>query len=158
MDGFFLMRFRIIWTGKTRDARLRALIEDYSERLSHFVRCEVTELKELGRTDKAGIDKETKRISDGLRAGSLKVILDAQGSEWTSQELAAQLKSWEDSGVKEVTFVVGGPNGLAPELVARADKRWSLSRLTLTHEMARVLLLEQLYRAFTIVHGLPYQK
>ena len=152
------MRFRIIWTGKTRDARLRALIEDYAERLSHFVRCEVTELKELGRTDKAGIDKETKRISDGLRSGSLTVVLDAEGSEWTSPELAAQLKNWEGTGVKEVAFVVGGPNGLAPELVTRADKRWSLSRLTLTHEMARVLLLEQLYRAFTIVHGLPYQK
>ena len=152
------MRFRIIWTGKTRDARLRALIDDYAERLSHFVRCEVTELKEVGRTDKAGIDKETKRISDGLRLASLTVVLDAQGSEWTSPELAAQLKNWEGSGVKEVAFVVGGPNGLAPELVARADKRWSLSRLTLTHEMARVLLLEQLYRAFTIVHGLPYQK
>ena len=152
------MRFRIIWTGKTRDARLRALIDDYAERLSHFVRCEVTELKEVGRTDKAGIDKETKRISDGLRLASLTVVLDAQGSEWTSPELAAQLKNWEGSGVKEVAFVVGGPNGLAPELVARADKRWSLSRLTLTHEIARVLLLEQLYRAFTIVHGLPYQK
>ena len=152
------MKFRIIWTGKTRDARLRALIEDYAERLSHFVRCEVTELKELGRTDKAGIDKETKRISDGLRPGSLTVMLDAEGSELTSPELAAQLKNWEGTGVKEVAFVVGGPNGLAPELVARADKRWSLSRLTLTHEMARVLLLEQLYRAFTIVHGLPYQK
>ena len=152
------MRFRIIWTGKTRDARLRALIEDYTERLSHFVRCEVTELKELRRTDKAGIDKETRRISDGLRPGSLTVVLDAEGSEWTSPELAAQLKKWEGTGVKEVAFVVGGPNGLAPELIARADKRWSLSRLTLTHEMARVLLLEQLYRAFTIVHGLPYQK
>ena len=152
------MKFRIIWTGKTRDARLRALIDDYAERLSHFVRCEVTEIRELGRTDKAGIDKETKRISDGLRPGSFTVVLDPAGAEWTSQELAAQLKGWEGSGVKEVTFVVGGPNGLAPELVARADKRWSLSRLTLTHEMARVLLLEQLYRAFTIVHGLPYQK
>jgi len=152
------MRFRIIWIGKTRDARLRALIEDYSERLSHFVRCEVTEIKELGRTDKAGIDKETQRISDGLRPGSLTVVLDAEGAEWTSLELAAHLKNWEGTGVKEVAFVIGGPNGLAPELVARADKRWSLSRLTLTHEMARVLLLEQLYRAFTIVHGLPYQK
>jgi len=152
------MRFRIIWTGKTRDARLRALIDDYSERLSHFVRCEVTELKELGRSDKTGIDKETKRISDGLRPGALTVVLDAEGSEWTSQELASQLKNWEGSGVKEVAFVIGGPNGLAPELVARADKRWSLSRLTLTHEMARVLVLEQLYRAFTIVQGLPYQK
>ena len=152
------MRLRIIWTGKTRDARLRALIEDYAERLSHFVRCEVTELKELGRTDKTGIDKETKRISDALRPGSLTILLDPEGAEWTSQDLAAQLKNWEGNGVKEVAFVVGGPNGLAPELVARADKRWSLSRLTLTHEMARVLLLEQLYRAFTIVHGLPYQK
>jgi 23S rRNA (pseudouridine1915-N3)-methyltransferase len=152
------MRFRIIWTGKTRDARLRALIEDYVERLSHFVRCEVTELKELRRTDKAGIDKETKRISDALRTGSMTVLLDPEGSEWSSQELAAQVRSWEGNGVKEVAFVIGGPNGLAPDLVSRADKRWSLSRLTLTHEMARVLLLEQLYRAFTIVHGLPYQK
>ena len=152
------MKFRIIWTGKTRDARLRALVEDYAERLSHFVRCEVTELRELGRTDKAGIDKETKRISDALRPGSLTILLDPAGAEWTSQDLAAQLKNWEGNGVKEIAFVVGGPNGLAPELVARADKRWSLSRLTLTHEMARVLLVEQLYRAFTIVHGLPYQK
>lgn len=152
------MRFRIIWTGKTRDARLRALVEDYAERLSHFVRCEVTELKEPGRTDKTGIDKETKRISDALRPASLTVLLDPEGAQWTSQELAVQVRSWEGSGVKEVAFVIGGPNGLAPELMTRAHKRWSLSRLTLTHEMARVLLLEQLYRAFTIVHGLPYQK
>ncbi|HET9526898.1 MAG TPA: 23S rRNA (pseudouridine(1915)-N(3))-methyltransferase RlmH [Pyrinomonadaceae bacterium] len=152
------MRFRIIWPGKTKDARLRALIEDYSGRLSHFVRCEVTELKELGRVDKAGIDKETKRISDGLRPGAVTVLLDPEGSEWTSQQLAEQVRSWEANGIKEVAFVVGGPHGVAPELVARADKRWSLSRLTLTHEMARVLLLEQLYRAYTIVHGLPYQK
>jgi 23S rRNA (pseudouridine1915-N3)-methyltransferase len=152
------MKFRIIWTGKTRDARLRALVDDYAERLSHFVRCEVTELREVGRTDKTGIDKETKRISDALRPGALTVLLDPAGTEWTSQDLATQLKSWEGSGVKEVAFVVGGPNGLARELVARADRRWSLSRLTLTHEMARVLLVEQLYRAFTIIHGLPYQK
>jgi 23S rRNA (pseudouridine1915-N3)-methyltransferase len=152
------MRFRIIWPGKTKDARLRALIEDYAGRLSHFVRCEVTELKEPGRVDKAGIDKETKRISDGLRPGAVTVLLDPEGAEWTSQQLADQVRSWETNGIKEVAFIVGGPHGVAPELVMRADKRWSLSRLTLTHEMARVLLLEQLYRAYTIVHGLPYQK
>ena len=60
--------------------------------------------------------------------------------------------------IKEVAFVIGGPHGVTRELVERAAKRWSLSRLTLTHEMARVLLLEQLYRAYTIIHGLPYQK
>ena len=152
------MRLRIIWTGKTRDARLRALIEDYSGRLGHFARCEVTELRELGRTDKSGIDKETKRISDALRPGALTVLLDPEGTEWTSQELAAQVRSWEGKGIKEVAFVIGGPNGLADDFKSRADKRWSLSRLTLTHEMARVLLFEQLYRAYTIIHGLPYQK
>ena len=152
------MRLRIIWTGKTRDARLRALIEDYAERLGHFVRCEVTELRELGRTDKTGIDKETKRISDALRPGSLTVLLDPEGTEWTSQELAAHVRSWEGNGIKEVAFVIGGPAGVADDFKSRADKRWSLSRLTLTHEMARVLLFEQLYRAYTIIHGLPYQK
>ena len=152
------MRLRIIWTGKTQDARLRALIEDYAERLAHFVRCEVTELRELGRTDKAGIDKDTKRISDALRPGSLTVLLDPDGTEWTSQQLAAQVRSWEGNGIKEVAFVIGGPNGLAGDFKSRADKRWSLSRLTLTHEMARVLVFEQLYRAYTIIHGLPYQK
>lgn len=152
------MRFRIIWIGKTRDARLRALIDDYAARLSHFVRCEVTELKEQGRADKTGIDKEMKRISDSLRPGSLTVLLDPAGAEWTSEELAAQVRSWEGNGVKEVAFVVGGPRGVAREFAAKVDKRWALSRLTLTHEMARVLLLEQLYRAFTIIHGLPYQK
>jgi len=152
------MRFRIIWTGKTRDTRLRALIEDYAERLSHFVRCEVVELKELGRSDKSGIDKDTRRISDALRPGAVTVLLDPDGVQWTSQQLAAQVQSWEGSGTKEVAFIVGGPNGLADDFKSKVTKRWSLSRLTLTHEMARVLLFEQLYRAYTIVHGLPYQK
>ena len=152
------MRLRIIWPGKTRDARLRALIDDYAERLGHFVRCEVTELREADRSDKTGIDKETRRISDALRPASVTVLLDPDGAEWTSQQLAAQVQSWEGSGIKEVAFVIGGPNGVAGDLKTRADKRWSLSRLTLTHEMARVLLFEQLYRAYTIIHGLPYQK
>ena len=152
------MRLRIIWTGKTRDARLRALIDDYAERLSHFIRCEVTELRELGRTDKSGIDKETKRISDRLRPGSLTVVLDPDGAELTSQQLADQVRKWEGQGIKEVAFVIGGPNGFGGDFQTRVDKRWSLSRLTLTHEMARVLLFEQLYRAYTIIHGLPYQK
>src|SRR5215210_1322810 len=119
------MRLRIIWTGKTRDARLRALIDDYAERLSHFVRCEVTELRELGRTDKTGIDNETRRISDALHPGSVTVLLDSEGAEWTSQQLAAQVQSWEGSGIKEVAFVVGGPSGFAGDLKSRTDKRWS---------------------------------
>ena len=152
------MRVRVIWPGKTKDARLKSLIDDYSDRLSHFVRFEVAELREESRADKAGIDRETSRISDALRPGAVTVVLDPGGVEWTSHQLADQVRQWEGTGIKEVAFVVGGPRGLSPELGLRADKKWSLSRLTLTHEMARVLLLEQLYRAYTIVHNLPYQK
>jgi 23S rRNA (pseudouridine1915-N3)-methyltransferase len=153
------MRVRIIWTGKTRDARLRTLIDDYAQRLSHFVKYEITELREQGSTGgQTGIDKEARRISDALRPGAQTVLLDPDGVEWTSQQLAAQVRSWESSGIKEVAFIVGGPRGVSQDIATRADKRWSLSRLTLTHEMARVLLFEQLYRAYTIIHGLPYQK
>jgi len=153
------MRIRVIWTGKTKDAHLRALVADYFERLSHFARCEVSEFRESGAPDeKTGIDRDSKRISDGLREGAINVLLDPSGTEWSSQDLAETIQRWQDSGTKEVAFIVGGPNGVSQELTARANKRWSLTRLTLTHEMARVLLLEQLYRAYTIIHGLPYQK
>ena len=156
------MRLRVIWTGKTRDAHLRALIDDYLKRLSHFARCEISELRESPGPGKGGkvmgIDRDSQRISDGLHEGAVNVLLDPEGAEWSSAELAKEIQRWQDSGTKEVTFIVGGPNGVSAELAARAGKRWSLSRLTLTHEMSRVVLLEQLYRAYTIIHGLPYQK
>ena len=153
------MRLRIVWTGKTRDAHLRALIEEYLLRLSHFAKCEVSEFRETaGAQRKVGIDRDSQRISDGLRDGAINVLLDPDGDEWTSPQLAEQIEQWQNSGTREVTFILGGPNGVSAELAARASQRWSLSRLTLTHEMARVVLLEQLYRAYTIIHGLPYQK
>jgi 23S rRNA (pseudouridine1915-N3)-methyltransferase len=149
----------MIWTGKTRDTRLRALIDDYLKRLSHFARCEISEFRESsGPEKKLGIDKDSRRISDGLREGAVSVLLDPKGVEWSSEQLAKEIQRWQDIGTKEVAFIVGGPNGVSAELSAQANKRWSLSRLTLTHEMTRVLLLEQLYRAYTIIHGLPYQK
>jgi len=88
----------------------------------------------------------------------LTVVLDVKGSEWSSHELASELLRWENDSVKEIAVVIGGPNGLSSEIAAQAHKRWRLSRLTLTHEMARVLVLEQLYRAYTINRGMPYQK
>lgn len=145
--------------GKTRDAHLRALVDDYLKRLSHFVRCEISEFRESPASERSvGIDKDSKRISDGLREGAVNVLLDPAGAEWTSPQLAKEIQRWQDSGTKEVTFIIGGPNGVSAELLKRVSKRWSLSRLTLTHEMSRVVLLEQLYRAYTIIHGLPYQK
>jgi 23S rRNA (pseudouridine1915-N3)-methyltransferase len=153
------MRIRFIWTGKTKDARMRGLIEEYLKRLSRFVRCEVIELRESrAGKDRAGIEKDGKRITDGLHSGALTVLLDEGGREWSSPELAKELQRWERSGAKEVEIVIGGPNGVSRAVAAKAKVRWSLSRLTLTHEMARVIAIEQIYRAYTIVNGLPYQK
>jgi len=89
---------------------------------------------------------------------SLVVALDVSGREWNSTELAAEVRRWENGSVREVAIVIGGPEGLSSEVSDRAQKRWCLTRLTLTHEMARLVAVEQLYRAYTINRGLPYQK
>ena len=153
------MHLRLVWVGKTKNGHLRALADDYLARLRHFVRCEVTELREsAARTEREGIEEEGRRIIGALRPEALVILLDIGGREWSSPGLAGEVEKWRTRGAKEVAFVIGGHNGVSQEVTARADHSWSLSRLTLTHEMARVVLAEQLYRAYTIIHGLPYQK
>ena len=154
------MRLRLIWVGKTRNEHLRALAADYLKRLSRFARCEVVELRESGASDeRACLEEEGKRITGALASDALAILLDVSGpTRWSSEELAAQVENWQTRSVREAAFVVGGHLGVSEEVRARADVRWSLSPLTLTHEMARVVLAEQLYRAFTIVRGVPYQK
>ena len=152
------MRIRFIWPGKTKDERLRSLIDDYVKRLSHFTRCEVVEVKESRTREAAAVNNESSRISEAIGNSTLAVLLDLTGRELSSQELADQVQRWENDAVKEIAVVIGGPHGLSPQVQSRADIRWRLTRLTLTHEMARVLAVEQLYRAYAINRGLPYQK
>ena len=152
------MRVCFIWPGKTKDEHLRALVSEYVKRLSRFARCEVVETREGVASDPAAIEKESRRILEAIPARSRLVLLDEKGRDWSSAELAARMQHWENDSVKEVAIVIGGPNGVSAEVVARAQEKWRLSRLTLTHEMARVLALEQLYRAYTINRGMPYQK
>jgi 23S rRNA (pseudouridine1915-N3)-methyltransferase len=153
------MRLRLIWVGKTRNEHLRALVADYLKRLSRFARCEVVELRESGSADeRAVLEEEGKRIMGVLASDALTVLLEVGGKSWDSPGLAREIERWQERAVKEVAFVVGGHLGVSEEVKRRADVRWSLSPLTLTHEMARVLLVEQLYRAYTITRGLPYQK
>jgi len=147
------MRIRFIWPGKTKDERLRALVAEYLKRLSRFVRCEMIETR-----DAADLEKESRRLLDAVPDRSQMVLLDVKGREWSSTELAAEVSRWENDGIKEVAIVIGGPEGVSTEVSARAQRRWRLSRLTLTHEMARVIAVEQIYRAYTINRGLPYQK
>ncbi len=153
------MRLRLIWVGKTKNEHLRALIADYLKRLARFTRCEVTELREsASASEQAAVAEESARILAALREDSLTVLLDVEGRQWSSPELAAEIEGWQVRGAKEAAFVVGGYAGVSAAVKQRAQARWSLSRLTLTHEMARLVLVEQLYRAHTIIRGLPYQK
>ena len=153
------MILRLIWVGKTKNEHLRALVEEYLGRLRHFARLEVTELREsAARTEREGIEEESRRIIGALHRDAFVLLLDVEGREWSSTELAGEIEKWQTTGRREIAFVIGGHNGVSKEMASRADLRWSLSRLTLTHEMARVVLAEQLYRAYTIIRGLPYQK
>lgn len=152
------MRIRFIWPGKTKDEHLRALVAEYLKRLTRFVRCELIETREAAGADRAAVKKESQRILGAIPANSMMLLLDLKGREWNSPELADEVRRWENDSIKEVAIVIGGAEGVSAEVAARAQKRWRLSRLTLTHEMARVVVVEQLYRAYTINRGLPYQK
>ncbi len=146
------MKFRFVWIGRTKDKNWRALQEEYLQRLSHFVKFETIELKDAGK------ETEGKLILEKLNQSHFVCLLDVKGRSCSSHELAAEIEKWQNRGLKEIVFVIGGAEGVVSEVVERADNSLSLSFLTLTHEMARVVLVEQLYRAFTIIKGFPYQK
>ncbi len=150
------MRFRFVWIGKTKDRNIRALQEEYLQRLSHFVKTEVVEVKDSGPRDDADIEGE--RIVAALNQKTFAVLLDVTGEAISSAGLAGMIENWQNRGLKEVSFVIGGANGVSRKVAEIADISLSLSFLTFTHEMARVILLEQLYRAYTIIKGFPYQK
>lgn len=150
------MKFHFVWVGKTKDKNWRALQNEYLARLAHFVRCEITEVKDGAARE--GLEIESNRILEKVNQTSFVCVLDVKGRSLSSPELAQEIEKWQNRSVKEVTFIIGGAEGIASEVVERADFSLSLSFLTFTHEAARVILLEQLYRAYTIIRGFPYQK
>lgn len=150
------MKFRFVWIGKTKDKNWRALQEEYLARLSHFVRCEITEIKDSAAHE--GAEIEGKRILENVNQTNFVCLLDVKGRSISSHDLANELEKWQNRSLKEIVFLIGGARGVSPEVCERANYSLSLSFLTLTHEMARVVLVEQLYRAFTIIKGFPYQK
>lgn len=150
------MKFSFVWVGKTKDKNYLALQNEYLQRLSHFVKCEIVEVKDSAPHETNKVDG--KRILEKVNQSSFVCLLDVAGRSFSSQQLAIEIEKWQNSGSKEVTFVIGGADGVSPAVAHRADLRVSLSFLTFTHEMARVIILEQLYRAYTIIKGFPYQK
>ncbi|HEX9092701.1 MAG TPA: 23S rRNA (pseudouridine(1915)-N(3))-methyltransferase RlmH [Coriobacteriia bacterium] len=152
------MKLRILAVGKLKEPHWRAAADEYLKRLSRYATVEVTEVadRDLAAGAQRAMAAEAADLVRALPAGTRVVALDAAGGERSSEELAAWLEGCMVDGASDVTFVVGGSAGLAPEVLARADERLSLSRMTLPHQLCRVVLLEQLYRAFRIIRGEPY--
>jgi 23S rRNA (pseudouridine1915-N3)-methyltransferase len=150
------MKFRFLWVGKTKDKNWRALQEEYLARLSHFVRFETTEIRETEGFETKEI--EGKRILEKVNQSSFVCLLDVTGKAFSSHDLAKEIENWQNRGLKEIIFIIGGAEGVSSEVVENVDFSLSLSSFTLTHDAARVILAEQLYRAYTIIKGFPYQK
>lgn len=140
------MKIRIVALGKTRREELRELLDDYVRRIARYAEVDVTELRE-GAVRKLKID-----------SGASTVLLDAAGKQLTSQQFAAWLGGLRDRGARELVFLCGDADGFPKELRDSAKHKLSLSTLTMPHEFARVVLAEQIYRAFAILAGHPYPK
>ena len=143
------MRIRLLFLGKTRRPEIRALLEDYAHRLRRFTELEIHELRE---------DSPAALRKIATAAGATIVLLDARGKHMDSPRFAAWLGASRDRGVREIIFLCGAAKGFPPAMTGNANMRISLSPLTFSHELARVMLAEQLYRAFAILAGHPYPK
>ena len=150
------MKLRFIWVGKTKDKNWLALQDEYLQRLSHFVKCEIVEVRDA--TGSGGKEIEGNRILEKVNQSSFVCVLDVGGRSISSHELSREIEKWQNGGLKEISFIIGGADGISPNVAERANAVLSLSFLTFTHEMARVVLLEQVYRGYTILKGYPYQK
>jgi len=156
------MHLKFVWVGKTKNEPLRSLIADYLGRLGHFISCEVIEVPDMGKRralhGEALLTAEGAEIRKVLDDRSLAAVLDENGRQFRSADFAAWFEAEQDRGRREIVFVIGGPEGISSEISGRAQLKLSLGRMTWTHEMCRVLLLEQVYRAFSILRKIPYHK
>lgn len=157
------MKCALLAVGHRMPSWIAAGYEEYARRMPRETPLKLTEIRPEARTDDSPgairrvLELEAKRIRSAFPPGSLFVALDERGTEFSSQELAERLRRWRMDG-RDITFVVGGADGLEPQLKAEAGLLWSLSRLTLPHGLVRVFLAEQLYRAASIVQGHPYHR
>ena len=154
------MRLILLVIGKTTDKHVQVLIDDYASRLSHYVPFNVEVIPELRNTKALTIEQqkaqEAELIKKQLQPGDYIVLLDEHGSERKSTEFASWLQKRMNTGARRIVFIVGGPYGFDACIHEMAKEEVSLSLMTFSHQLIRVLFVEQLYRAQTILRGEPY--
>ena len=155
------MKHELVFLGKEKESFLTHGISEYTSRLRHYAEVEIILVKEKCKPnldEAALIAWQSDQLLSTIRPGAMLVALDSGGEELSSRELAAVISRWEERGVKLGQYLLGGPLGLSAAVLARANFRLSLSKMTFTHDMARLILLEQIYRAYTIKAGEKYHK
>ena len=154
------MKILLLVIGKTDEDYLITGIKKYVGRLGHYVSFEMKEIPDIRNRKTLSEDQQKKAESflllQQLQPGDHVVLLDENGSTFTSVGFAENLEKLMASGAKRIVFIVGGPYGFAQELYDKANAKMSLSAMTFSHQMVRLIFVEQLYRAFTILKGEPY--
>lgn len=138
----------------------QAVHDDYLRRIRHVAvvtELEVPEVRSRSLAAEERLRQEGVRLRKAIPVGSVTVALSREGMEWSSAAFAKQLVKWQDTA-RTVAFLVGGHDGIAASLIAEVDLIWSLGQLTLPHDLARIVVLEQLYRGFSIIRGTPYHR
>lgn len=159
------MRITLICVGKLKEKYLSQGVEEYTKRLSRYCTLETIELADEKTPDNASDalveiikKKEGERILKALKEDSYCIALAIDGTMLTSEDLAAKINSLGVSGNSHISFIIGGSLGLSEEVLKRADYKLSFSKMTFPHQLMRMILLEQIYRAYRIISNQPYHK
>lgn len=160
-----IMNFTVVSVGKLKEKYWKDGVSEYEKRLSRYSKVNIIQLEDEKTPDNASekeefeiLRKEGDRILKNIKENWFVVLLDLQGKNLSSIELADFISKKEVSGVSHICFVIGGSLGVAESVRQRSDFRWSFSNLTFPHQMVRIMLLEQIYRAMRIQRGEPYHK
>jgi 23S rRNA (pseudouridine1915-N3)-methyltransferase len=150
------LKIKVLWVGKSRDPWVKDAIEEYAGRIRRYCPLDLIDIRdEKGAAAEEMRRRECERLEKQIPPGATLILLDERGEQMDSPALAAFVAKQRDSGIGEVVFVIGGAYGFSEEF-RRRGKLLALSKMTFTHQMVRAFLLEQIYRAFTILNGEPY--
>lgn len=154
------MTIKLLAIGKTDNKQLQLLIEDYTKRLGHYIKFElelIPDLKKVKHLSEAQQkQKEGELILAKISSTDCLIILDENGKQFDSIAFSSYLQKHMNSGIKRLVFVIGGPYGFSEEVYKKANGKISLSKMTFSHQMVRLFVVEQLYRGFTILRNEPY--
>jgi 23S rRNA (pseudouridine1915-N3)-methyltransferase len=157
-----LVKLKLIVVGKTREAWIRGGIRHYQKLLKRYAEIQLVEIKEekitKSKDHKSVMDAEGKKVLNHLKGGALKIVLDVSGDELTSEQFADFFEKSLNRGHNSFTFILGGALGISEKILQACPVKLSLSRMTFTHEISRVIILEQIYRALSILAGSKYHK